>query len=102
AEKNRLEFRPLAPATTEKLKAVLTVGSLVGNPIDGGFGVLTSPENYMASIEALQADPNVDIVLLQEAVPREPGSARAESYIAMADSFAATKATKPIAFVTPT
>ncbi|HEY7302325.1 MAG TPA: acetate--CoA ligase family protein [Xanthobacteraceae bacterium] len=101
AEKNRLEFPPLAPATAEKLDRVLTVGSLVGNPIDGGFGVLTSAENYLASIEALQADPNIDIVLLQEAVPREPGSARAESYIAMANDYAATKTTKPIAFVTP-
>ena len=34
--------------------AVLTVGSLVGNPIDGGFGVLSSADNFMASIEALQ------------------------------------------------
>src|SRR5262249_59995491 len=102
AEKNRLQFPPLAPATTEKLNAVLTVGSLVSNPIDGGFGVLTSAENYMASIEALQADPNVDIVLLQEAVPREGGSARAESYIAMAHEFADSKAKKPIAYVTPT
>ena len=101
AEKNRLQFRPLAPATTEKLNAVLTVGSLVSNPIDGGFGVLTSAENYMASIEALHADPNVDIVLLQETVPREAGSARAENYIAMANEYAAAKATKPIAFITP-
>src|SRR5207302_8692449 len=85
AEKNRLEFPPLAPATTEKLNAVLTVGSLVANPIDGGFGVLTSAENYRASIEALQADPNVDIVLLQETVPREAGAARAGNYIAMAN-----------------
>jgi acetyltransferase len=101
AEKNRLQFPPLAPATTEKLNAVLTVGSLVSNPIDGGFGVLTSPENYMASIEALQADPNIDIVLIQETVPREAGSARAENYIAMANEYAAGKAAKPIAFVTP-
>ena len=101
AEKNKLEFGPLAPATTEKLNSILTVGSLVSNPIDGGFGVLTSAENYMASIEALQADPNVDIVLLQEALPRAPGSDRSEHYIAMANDYAATKATKPIAFVTP-
>ena len=55
----------------------------------------------MASIEALQQDPNVDIVLLQEALPREPGSARGEKYIQMANDYAAT-AKKPIAFVTPT
>src|SRR5262249_14362445 len=75
----------------------------VSNPIDGGFGVLTSADNYRASIEALQADPNVDIVLLQEALPREPGSARAESYIAMVEDYlASTRTAKPIAFVTPT
>ncbi len=102
AERNGLEFRALAPATTEKLNSVLTVGSLVSNPIDGGFGVLTSAENYMASIEALQADPNVDIVLLQEALPREPGSARGEKYIQLANDYAAAGAKKPIAFVTPT
>jgi acetate---CoA ligase (ADP-forming) len=102
AEKNRLAFSPLAEATTARLNSVLTVGSLVSNPIDGGFGVLTSADNYMASIEALQADPNVDIVLLQEALPRGPGSPRGEHYIGLANDYAATKATKPIAFVTPT
>jgi acetate---CoA ligase (ADP-forming) len=102
AERNRLPFHSLMRATTDKLNAILTVGSLVSNPIDGGFGVLTSAGNYMASIEAMQADPNVDIVLLQEGLPREPGSARAESYIALVENYAATKARKPLAFVTPT
>src|SRR5262249_22078121 len=101
AARNRLEFRTLAPATTQTLNSILTVGSLVSNPIDGGFGVLTSAKNYMASIEALQADPNVDIVLLQESLPREPGSDRAESYIQLANDYAASKANKPIAIVTP-
>ena len=92
----------LAPQTTERLNAVLGVGSLVSNPIDGGFGVLTSAENYLASIEAMQADPELDMLLLQEALPREPGSARAENYIAMVEAYAATRRrAKPIAFVTP-
>jgi acetyltransferase len=101
AERHRLDLPALGGATTERLNAVLRVGSLVGNPIDGGFGVLTSAENYMASIEALQADPAIDMVLLQEALPREAGSARAESYIAMVEAYAAGSAMKPIAFVTP-
>ncbi len=101
AERNGLDFCALAPATTERLNAVLTVGSLVGNPIDGGFGVLSSADNFMASIDALQGDPNVDMVLVQEALPRAPGSDRAEHYIRLADDYAATKAKKPIAFVTP-
>jgi acetyltransferase len=100
-EKNQLTLPALAPQTLARLNAVLGVGSLVGNPIDGGFGVLSSAENYRASIEAMQADPGVDLLLLQEALPREAGSARAESYIAMVEAYAAAGAKKPIAFVTP-
>ncbi|HWF94904.1 MAG TPA: acetate--CoA ligase family protein [Xanthobacteraceae bacterium] len=101
AERNELALPALAPQTTDRLNAVLGVGSLVSNPIDGGFGVLTSAENYLASIEAMQADPGLDMLLLQEALPREAGSARAENYIAMVESCAAGGARKPIAFVTP-
>ncbi len=100
-ERHRLALPALTPQTTQRLNSVLGVGSLVGNPIDGGFGVLSSAENYMASIEAMQADPNLDMLLLQEALPREAGSARAEKYIAMVEAYAAAGAQKPIAFVTP-
>lgn len=100
AERNGLSFPPLSAETVAKLKKVLSVGSLIGNPIDGGFGVLTSAETYQACIDALQEDPNVDTVLLQEALPREAGSDRAESYIRLVNSSAATTAEKPIAFVT--
>jgi acyl-CoA synthetase (NDP forming) len=100
ADKHQLVLPALAGETTGRLDSVLGVGSLVSNPIDGGFGVLTSAENYLASIEALQADPAIDLVLLQEALPREEGSARAEKYIAMVEAYAAG-AKKPIAFVTP-
>jgi acetate---CoA ligase (ADP-forming) len=95
-----LEFPPLAPATIRTLNPILSVGSLLGNPIDGGFGVISSADAYMACIEALDADPNIDTILLQEALPREPGSHRSETYIAMVEAYAAEKAAKPIAFVT--
>ncbi|HUD85254.1 MAG TPA: acetate--CoA ligase family protein [Xanthobacteraceae bacterium] len=101
AEANGLQFPKLAHETTAKLNAILTVGSLVSNPIDGGFGVLSSDDNYKASIAALQADPNVDMILIQENLPREPGSDRAERYIATVDAIAAAGAPKPIAFITP-
>src|SRR4029077_1434980 len=45
--------------------------------------------------------PNVDMVLVQEGLPRAPGSDRAEHYIRLANDYAATTETKPIAFVTP-
>jgi acetyltransferase len=100
AERNRLSFPPLAAATVEKLQSVLSVGSLIGNPIDGGFAALGSADTFMACLDALHADPNIDVVLLQETLPREPGSARSEKYIGITDEYIATRATKPVSFVT--
>ncbi len=102
AERNGLQFPDLAQATLDKLNNVLGVGSLVSNPIDGGFGVLQSADNYLACIQAMHDDPNIDMVLVQEAIPREAGSDRAEKYIALVQDFVKTKATKPIAFITLT
>jgi len=101
AERNGLQFPKLADATLAKLNAILGVGSLVSNPIDGGFGVLSSDENYKASIAALQADPNIDMILIQENLPREPGSDRAERYIHTVEAIVAGGAPKPMAIVTP-
>ena len=101
AERNRLQFPSLAAETTTKLNAVLGVGSLVGNPTDGGFAVLSSHENFKATIDALQDDPNVDMILFQERLPREPGSERAERHIAMVEAMVVAGARKPIAAVVP-
>jgi len=101
AERNGLQFPKLADATLEKLNAILGVGSLVSNPIDGGFGVLSSDDNYKASIAALQADPNIDMILIQENLPRESGSDRAERYIHTVEAIVAGGAPKPIAIITP-
>src|SRR5260370_6312568 len=49
----------------------------------------------------MEGDRGVDMLLLEEALAREAGSARAESYIAMVEAYAAGGAEKPIAFVTP-
>lgn len=99
AESCGLSFPALAPETTARLQESLGVGSLVSNPIDGGFSILTSEAAYRECIEALRADPNIDMVLLQEALPRAPGSQRAEKYIGIAENYAADGG-KPIAFVT--
>jgi acetate---CoA ligase (ADP-forming) len=73
----------------------------VGNPTDGGYGVLTSADNYINSIDAMQADPNIDIVLVQEQIPREAGAGRAEAYVRLLENYVATRAKKPIAFCAP-
>jgi acetyltransferase len=100
AERNRVSFPPLASETVAKLEKVLGVGSLISNPIDGGFGVLQSADTYRICIDALQQDPNIDMVILQEPLPREAGSPRREQYIRLADAYAAESARKPIAFIT--
>lgn len=94
-----LQFPQLSPETTARLQAVVGVGSHVSNPIDGGFSILTSDAAYRACIEAMRADPNVDMVLLQEALPRAAGSPRAEKYLRIVEEYAAQPG-KPIACVT--
>lgn len=103
AERNGLSFQPLAAGTTAKLNAVLGVGSLVSNPIDGGFAVLSSHDNFKATIDALEGDPNVDIVLFQEKLPLEAGgSDRAQIHFAMIEEMLAKGVPKPIACITLT
>ena len=101
AERNGLQFPALAPETTATFNGILGVGSLVGNPSDGGFAVLSSSENFKATITALQADPNVDMVLFQERLPREPGSERAEHHTAMVEAMVVAGLPKPIAAIAP-
>lgn len=94
-----LHFPELAPETTARLQETVGVGSHVSNPIDGGFSILTSDAAYRACIEAMRADPNVDMLLLQEALPRAAGSPRAERYLRIVEEYAAQPG-KPIACVT--
>lgn len=68
-------FPKLAAETEAKLAPILSVGSSVGNPADGGFSVLTSVEAYIASIAAMADDPSIDVLILQAELPREEGMA---------------------------
>jgi len=99
AAKNGLTFPPLAPETERKLKDILSVGSIVGNPLDGGYGVVSSAENYLACLQAMESDPNVDLLLVQEELPRNRENQRAERTIGLVEDYAANRAQKPLAFV---
>ncbi|MEE8284436.1 MAG: acetate--CoA ligase family protein, partial [Alphaproteobacteria bacterium] len=98
AERQGLRFPPLSDKSQTTLEGMLGAGSAVGNPLDGGFGVLTSAETYRRAIELVLGDPNIDVLLLQEELMREPGSDRKEEYLRMVEGMAA-KAKKPIAYV---
>jgi acyl-CoA synthetase (NDP forming) len=94
-----LKYFELAEATRGRLQSLLTVGTIIGNPLDAGFAALTSQDAYLKCVEILLEDPGIDVLLLQEELPRGPGTERKESNLKAVEAIAA-RARKPIAFVT--
>jgi acetyltransferase len=99
AAANGLSFPELAPATRQRLQAVLGVGTFIGNPLDSGFAGLGSKEVYIECVCALLDDPAIDILLLQEELPRGPGSERKEANLHAVNALA-PRSKKPIVHVT--
>ena len=94
-----LSFSQLSRATVKKLEALLTVGTHIGNPLDAGFAALTSQDAYLRCVEILLDDPGIDLLLLQEELPRGPGTEKKEANLSAVNAIAA-RTKKPIAFVT--
>ena len=99
AEANGLSFPPLAARTRTRLGKLLGVGTVIGNPLDSGFGALTSHETYIRCVETLLDDPGIDTLLLQEELLRAPEGGNKEANMRAVNALAA-RAKKPIAFVT--
>ena len=99
AEANGLSFPPLAVRTRKRLEKLLGVGAVIGNPLDSGFGALTSRETYIRCVETMLDDPGVDTLLLQEELLRAPEGGDKEHNMRAVNELAA-RARKPIAFVT--
>lgn len=97
ASANGLSFRPLSDATRAKLEKVMSVGTSVGNPFDAGFAALTNPNVLKITCEAFLDDPSIDIVLVQEEIPRTSGSERKEESMQTINALAA-RASKPIVY----
>ena len=95
---NGAPYHDLAPQTRARLESILGVGTIIGNPLDSGFTGLTSGGAYLQCVEALLEDPNLDLLLLQEELPRGPGTERKEANLRAVEELA-RRATKPIAFV---
>jgi len=94
-----LQFSELSATSRQRLESLLTVGTIIGNPLDSGFAALTSEDAYIRCVEILLEDPGIDILLLQEEVPRGPGSERKERNLHNVEQLAA-RSDKPIAYVT--
>lgn len=99
ADAHGLSFPPLAPKTRKRLEKLLGVGAVIGNPLDSGFGALTSRETYIRCVETMLDDPGVDTLLLQEELLRAPEGGDKEHNMRAVNELAA-RARKPIAFVT--
>lgn len=81
ASQQGVSFPRLDPATTEALDALLGAGSSVGNPLDTGFPGLSNPDIYQRCVRLVAGDPNIDVVLVQEELPRTAAKVREEQYL---------------------
>ena len=99
AERHGLSFPPLAPETLAKVGEVLGVGTSLGNPLDAGFAALSSPEAYFKCIEILRADPNIDVLLLQEELPPVPRTNNKVDNLLQVERMVAESPWPPVAIV---
>jgi len=99
AARNHVTFPELAEPTLARLREILGVGTSIGNPLDAGFTALSSREAYFRCIEAMQSDPGVDVLLLQEELPRVEGTNRKVENLREVNRLAAEGAYKPMAVV---
>lgn len=97
AQRENIRFPRLTPESERQLQAILPVGTSVGNPLDSGWGGLSSGDIFFQCVDILRADPNIDMVLVQEQLPLKPGEARSETYLAGLDEKAHDAHPKPVA-----
>ncbi len=98
AERNGLTFPPLLPETNARMSEVLGVGTSLGNPLDAGFAALSSSEAYFKGIETMLADPNIDVLLVQEELPPAPRLNNKVENLRQVDEMV-TRTGKPIAVI---
>jgi acetyltransferase len=85
-ERTGLPFAELQPRTLDGLNRMLGVGSGIGNPLDIGWGGLSSLETYLACLRLILEDPAVDVIAVQEELPKdETGARRAEGFVQMVE-----------------
>lgn len=85
-ERLDLPFAPLQDKTLQGLDDILGVGSGIGNPLDIGWGGLASLDTYLTCLRLMLEDPSVDVLMVQEELPKdETGARRAQGFQRMLD-----------------
>jgi acetate---CoA ligase (ADP-forming) len=69
AQDSGLELPDLQPATESELSGMLDVGTAVGNPLDTGWGGLSSQQTYLRCVSTILGDPGIDLLAIQEELP---------------------------------
>jgi len=91
-----LELPDLQPTTESELSGLLDVGAAVGNPLDTGWGGLSSQETYLRCVNTILADPGIDLLAIQEELPLSGVRPDKESNL-LALARIAAESPKPIA-----
>lgn len=91
-----VELSQLKDETETELHKLLGVGSSVGNPLDTGWGGLSSQETYLKCVHLLLDDPQVDLLTIQEELPLSGVRPDKESNL-LALAEIARESSKPIA-----
>lgn len=89
-----VELAPLAPQTSVRLREVLADAD-AANPFDTKRTLRT--EEYIGCVKALHDDPNVDLVLLAEELPRDAGIERKMRNLTSLDEWVGASTAKPVA-----
>lgn len=97
AETHGLAYNELSADTHAKMSALLSVGTIVGNPLDAGYAALSSSESYLKCVRTLRDDPEIDILLLQDELPREAGSSKEKNMRAVNELVEGSR--KPVVYV---
>ena len=98
AEVHGIELSVLSPETGERLYEVLPDAEM-SNPFDSKRTI--RQDEYLGCVRALHDDPNVDVLLLAEEMPREAGIERKVRNLTGLNDFVASEATKPVAVFSP-
>jgi acyl-CoA synthetase (NDP forming) len=94
-----LDLPELAPATTERLRAILPAFATPQNPLDLTGIVFGDPAVYAAALAALAADPAIGAICAIQDVPAGLDAEGAFEYAGIADALAAFSGTTAVPLV---